>query len=609
MKKGTTTIEDFSLVMSPKGYFNKREITNMEANCLVKGSKNVYINDADKVSTRFGYVTDGTAKTMNKGIDSFYDWASTLGLVVVRSNQGATAGNGVLQVRHHDYTTPTTVVYRTILSSLTLTDYAYSSWWSTTENKDFLLFVDGTTKIRMWSGAVGFVDAQGAGGVTLTLLGGGTWKESGFLSVLSGRAVTINGVSYTYTGGEGTATLTGLSGLPAITQGQFVSQTVVENTGLTGLPATYTFNVIDVQNNNLYLGSTSSRVVYVSKSTSYLDFTYGSPVRVKTDGWVMTLDDYTVGFVQDNDVMYVTSGVDGNYKITRITTADGTGETFKVQKQRGGSSQAALSQSAVIQVKNGIAYVSNERTLDWFTSIENIDTPQSLPISDPIKKDFLEYNLTGVSLKYYRNQLWIAVPAENLVIMYDFNKALWNPPFTIPVVGFSVINNDLYGHSSFENETYKLNTGTTDKGVAIEFNASFAYRQYGDRTILYQYNRFYTEVYMSQSTNLTISHKFEYGGFRQIINKTMSGADNTILFAPAYDSSLGKNPLGESPLGSNANDVQELNKYRCIHTLKAVDFFENQIVFTSDTKGAQFEILAHGAAIRKSTNLPRSITK
>lgn len=602
----TGPIEDFDLVVSPKGYINKREITNADKEFLVVESKNTLINDADKVSTRLGFTRDGQVRSVTKKIDSSYDWESKWGLKVVKSFQGATANTGKLRVRSIDYNT-STIKYEDILTSITTTSYAYSTWWSSTENQDFLLFVDGSSTLRMWSGGMGYVAAQAGGGTTLTLLGGGTWKQSGFLSSLAGRAVTINGTSYTYTGGENTTVLTGVAALPAISVGQFVSQTIVENTSITGLPSTFTFDVITVQINHVWLGDTESRENYISKSTSYIDYTYTAPVRLPTDGWKMTLDNCTKAFIEDDNVMYVTAGTSDYYEVTRNMTADGTGETFKIRKLRSGPGQAPLSQNAVIKVKNGIIIVTQEATVDWLTNIQNISTPQSLPISDPIKNDFDAYDLTGVSGKYIDNSLYICVPRENLIRIYDFDKALWQPPQYIPMSFLSIIENWLYGHSNSSDVSYKLDEGLDDDGIEIDYVAAFAYRQFGKRGVYKSFDAYYNELYMSTATVVTAEHRFEYGGSGTIQNKMISGTDTGLMFAPVNDPSLGKNPLGSNPLGSSSESVSTLNKYRCIHEMDREDFFEHQVLYRAS--GGQFEILAHGPNVTESTNIPRSITR
>ena len=106
-------IYPFQVVSEPKGYFNKREITNQDFRALVKGSKNIIINDGDKWSSRLGYILDGQAKTINKGTDSSFDFISKQGTKILKANQGVTANSGALQVRT-EYT-PGTALYVNLL--------------------------------------------------------------------------------------------------------------------------------------------------------------------------------------------------------------------------------------------------------------------------------------------------------------------------------------------------------------------------------------------------------------------------------------------------------------------------------------------------------------
>jgi len=600
--------EPYNLVTTPKGYIHKREITNTAPEYLVRGSKNVVINDADKVSSRKGFTLDGEARTVTKKIDSSVDWESKTGLRNVKAHQGATANTGKIRVRSIDYLT-SAVKWQDIATSLATTEYCFTSWWNTTENQDVLLWVDGSYNWNEWSGGMGYCDTVLAGATTITLLGGKTWKESGFLSSTSGRAITIAGTSYTYTGGELTTTLTGVAALPTITAGTFVSQTVRVQTldANSTIPSVFTPNYCTVQNNHVWVGSSTSRQFFVSKSTDYRDFTVTGSVRASTDGFTGTLDNCVRGFVEDDSLMYITAGNSDWYKIEKNMTADGTGEVFRVRKLRSGPGQAAISQDGIIRVKNGIIIITQEKTVDWLTNVQNISTPQALPLSDPVKFDFDSFNLDGATGKYFDDALWLTIPAENIVMIYDFDKQLWNPPQTLPLSSFAIADNTLFGHSNSSDETYELNSGYTDNGVSIDYIAAYAYRQYKDRSAYKKFDEYYNEVYMTTETELSVRHNFEFGGAEQVIENTIKGTDTALQFTPAYLAGLGQVPLGSAPLGSTLIEVPDLIKYRCIHTLKEVDFFEHQVVYF--TSGGRFEILSHGPNVRMSTNIPASVTK
>ncbi len=601
-KQTQNEIYPFSILDTPKGYLSKREITNCPPEYLVKGSKNIVINDGDKWSSRLGYILDGQAKTVNKGTDASFDFISKQGTKVLRANQGATANTGKLQLRT-EYT-PGTVIYTDLIDTLTYTEFNFSTWWYDTEVTRCMIFVDGTTSIRMWGGGLAYVASND--GTTLTKSGTRTWAEEGFFVSLATRKVKINGVEYSYSGGETTTTLTGLTGLPAFTAGTPVMQAIVTVTSLTGVSPAITPNLIATRDNQVIYGSTKTSVVWGSKNTDYKDCGFTTPLRVPGEGFKFFLDNNTVGFTQDDDNFFIFAGRDDLYKINFILTGTSSSvtENITTKKLRTGAGQSALSQSAIIPVKNGIMYFTNEKTLTWLTSVENVFTPQSVPVSDAIKDDFDSYDLTGVSGIFYGNAVWVAIPRENLVYIYDFDKALWQSPQTIPVSRFSIIENVLYGHSNSSNESYKLNSGTDDNGVIIEFIAAFAYRNFGDRSTLKQFDEYLLECYMTESTIIDARHNFEYQGSDGTVDNELDGGDTTLRFSPTTDANLGKDNLGKNPLGSSTLQISNLKKYRVFFDIKAQDFFEHQIIISSDSENAQFEILAHGPNVRGSTNLP-----
>jgi len=465
----------------------------------------------------------------------------------------------------------------------------------------------------MWGGGVAYVASNTA--TTLTKSGTTSWAEEGFFVSHASRTVTIPGVgTYAYTGGESTTTLTGLVGLPAITVGTPVFQGVVTVTSLTGVTPAITPNIVTTKDNHVWYGYTKSSVILVSNVTDYNDCSFTTPLRKAGEGAKIVLDNNAVGFTQDKKIVTIFAGLDDRYDIEFVMTNDvlsdsvasGLTETVTIDKKIA-PGQAAISQSAIIQVKNGVMYFTNEKTLTWLSSFENFFTPQALPISDPIKDDFDSYDLTGVSGVFWGNAAWIAIPAEGLVYIYDFDKALWQAPQTIPVSGFSIIDNVLYGHSNNSNESYRLNTGLKDNGIIIDYVAKFVYRNYGDRYTLKQFDEYFSEVYMSLPTVLTVTHAFEFDGSEGIIPTTIDSKNNKLKFALVQNAGLGKTNLGKTPMGSVATAERVLNKYRAINEMKAQDFFEHQVTYSTDTENAQFEIIAHGPNVILSTQLPVSI--
>jgi hypothetical protein len=601
LQRGGAKPTSYDLVVSPIGYFNKREITLQDARALVKGSYDMIINDSDKVSTRKGFTLDGQARTVTKGINGSWDFVSRNGVKTLRSFPGATSNTGKLQVRT-EYT-PGSPIYADLLTGLTYTDFSFTTIWNDTEVIRELIFVDGTNTIRRWGGGIAYVASNT--GTTLTLSGTDTFAQKGFQIAQSGRFVTIPGYGdFTYTGGENTVTLTGLTALPAIPVGTPILQGVIAITSLTGVTPTIYPNVVMTRDNQVWYGDTRTSTIWGSKNTDYSDCQFTTPIRKPGEGFKITLDDFTVGFTQDSDANYVFAGLSDLYRISFVLSSQQAEESIVVQKLRAGSGQSAVSNKAIIPVKNGIMYITNDKSLTWLTSIQNIYTPQSLPISDPIKLDWDELDHTGVTGIFFGNEVWVTFPRENLVYIYDFDKALWQPPQRLPLSSFSIINNELYGHSNSSDETYKLNSGWSDNGVSITYSCAFAYRQYGNRSILHQFDEYFTELYMTTDAIVTATHYFDYRGSTLIIPKQIKGTDKRIKFAPNQDGNLGKSNLGKNPLGSTSIQVSDLNKYRVIHEMKLQDFFEHQVIYTGT---GRFEILAHGPNVKASTNMPISI--
>ena len=249
---------------------------------------------------------------------------------------------------------------------------------------------------------------------SITKVGPNTWVQDGFYSQISGKKVLlINGTRYTYTGGETTLTLTGITGDPTPEgPGSIVQQAVYTtlNSAITDLPATFQNGLISCLANQVYIGGLNSSIVYVSKTNDYADFSFNNP-RQPADGATATLDANLVAFVPQENDMYISCGRDFWYNTVFTLSSDNQSEAFEVQRLKTAPSQGAISQAAVSQMKNQVIFISNEPTLDQLGRVEQIlGTPQTKNISDPIKLDFDSYNFTNAAVFYHRYFIYVAIP-------------------------------------------------------------------------------------------------------------------------------------------------------------------------------------------------------
>jgi hypothetical protein len=610
---------DFTIVNSFKlGYRNREDITNLPPGVLIKGSQNVLSNVSERIQIRQGYALDGATSSIASAIESSFDWLTkNNGEVHLRAGFLTSAGNdGKLQYR---YVSPSTgaVTWRDLSTGLTTVDYNFAKFWDTTEKLRVCLFVNGTSNIFEWNGAVTEISAAGAATLTKT---GDTWLDSGFYTAGT-RSVVINGTTYAYTGGENTNTLTGVTPTPvAEPAGSIVHQSVrtTANSSMTDVPATFENGIIDTLNNQIFLGSLTSSAMYISNVNSYTDYSSSTP-RQSGEGGVLILDDNLVAFKPQENFMYVSAGQDLWYNVSfelQTSTVGVTYEQVNALPLKTGRQQGAYSQAFVSHMKNNIIMVTNEPTIDMLGRLENyFGTPMTRNISDSIKLDVDSYDFTGGSIFYYKYNIYVAVPQEGLVLVYNLATNSWEAPQTLPITRFYIVDGELYGHSSATSESYKLFTGYADRvyegfaGYPISATATFSYQNYGSRYSFKKANMFYIEGYINANTILTGSITTELDGCATTRSFTVDGSNANVVCIPSSKASLGKVSLGKQKLGGdNADSIQGLPpKFRVQQSFSSKDFFEVSMSFSILGVNNRFELLAFGLNASQSTQLPIKI--
>jgi hypothetical protein len=443
----------------------------------------------------------------------------------------------------------------------------------------------------------------------------GTWAEARFLTsnTRGTRRVVIDGVAYAYTGGEGTGTLTGVTPDPSaggVTANDIAFQQIRVNALAQFGTDSYKADIVSIFNNHAFYGSNSSRVVWIADSSNFTDLGYTTPLRVPGEGFELVLDSVPTAFAPDLDAMYVSAGRDDWYKINMELTADQSGESIRVKKLKTSPGQAARSQGAIVRIKNNVAFMSFEPTFDTLGEIENIVTQQTLPISDPIKDELELYNLTDIHGIYHNRNIYITLPRESLVLIFDVLNQHWQPPQTLAISRFAIIDGVLCGHSSGGNETYTLFSGYNDNGVAIPMVAAFGYDNFGTRMQTKRFDEVANEVLISRNTILETQLNYDYRGSGDIRVFEIDGSwDDNTVFSPNVSASLGQQPFGNQPFGSLSEEIEDLVKIRVVFDTPALDFFERQRVFKTSTLDARFQVLAYGENVTKSENHDNFIHK
>lgn len=609
---------EFSLVSQFKlGYRNREDITNLPPGVLIVGSQNVLTNVSERVQIRQGYSVDGEQSDVAAPVLSSFDWLTRgNGEVHMRAGGLTSAGDdGKLQYRYVDE--DGVVTWRDLTTDLDTVSYNFTTWWNADEELREVLYVNGTPNIYRWNGATAIIDSTTA--TTITKTGTDSWLDSGFYSG-GNKTLTINGNTYTYTGGEDTTTLTGVTGSPVgEADGSIVIQAVVvvANADMSGITSTFSNGLIHTLNNQIFLGSLTSSVVWLSEVNSYTNYSSSTP-RQTGEGGSLILDQNLVAFNvqgdQNNATMYG-STQDLWYKFTFtdfISVVGPSGQTFGAVPIKTGKRQGAQSQGFVSSMKNNTITVTNEPTIDEIGVIENYFTQiQTRNMSDPIKLDVDSYNFTDGSIFYWRYYILIAVPKEGVVRIFNLNTNNWEAPQTLPISRFYIVNGELYGHSYSTFESYKLFTGYADRvypgftGFPIAGNWVFSYQNYGTRFSLKKATKFYVEGYINSNTTMTATINYELDGCQTTRSMTLSGGDGQFVCLTDTLGSLGKEPFGKLKLGGDlAPTTNNLPpKFRWIPTFSPHDFFECNFEFSVLGVDERMELLAFGLAASGSSEI------
>ncbi len=443
---------------------------------------------------------------------------------------------------------------------------------------------------------------------------GPTWKSARFFSSASGRAITYNGISYTYTGGETTDTLTGLTAFPTVTAGDATWQTP----DTFNLPAAITTpfplfypNLIAVQLNMVFLGATNSQMIFFSKANDYTNYTVASP-RAQGDGGQQPLTSgratCIVPIDTASDVLNVVntlifgSGVDAFDQIDFHMSQDNSEELLRIIRYKTAAGSGLISKNAICPIKNDTIYISREPAMATISRSGLEGSDSNVPISDSIKNDFDSYDFTGANVRYHKRSIYVALPAEGLQLVYDMMRHLWQPPQTIPVSCYSIIDDEIYGHSAVTNETYKLNTGTDDNGVFIPQVARFAYNNGGTPHRLKNLSQYYTAGYITASGELDYTIAYGFGGALGTRTYTILGTDSDIVTlqdaTPVGDDGFGETPLGGAPFGEviglpGANIP--LLWFHQQDTVDLIDYPQFYVEYEMRTLGGQMAIVRHGS--------------
>ena len=447
-----------------------------------------------------------------------------------------------------------------------------------------------------------------------------------------------NSNPYTYIVGSDTTVLMGISSVSGISSGDILIQ---QNISRTNLPASsvFTNDIVYVYQNQLVVGSYNSQNVFISKNTSYYDFSYSTP-RQTGEGAVLNLSDSTRGINEVGGLLLIFSGLDNIFRVKPNQVAVGSTltESFDIKKVFVGVNQGALNQETIVPIGNLLTYLTNEVALRIIKDPNNLTglTPESY--SNPIKPDFdnevwIDKNNNPDAFgAWYKNILIFSAPQGSRMYMLNFVETtngrisrFWNPPQVFPVGPLSLIDtgdgkgSQLYGHSNSVPESYLLFDGysdgqyegmSTEEKIAIDCRLFYAYDGYQNNAVLKTLDEYYVEGEGTENANeINFILNYDYNGVTQIINRTIDCSDESILEGYVEFNSLSQKSLGASNNGGLINTPSNARKFRVDFEIAKEDFFKIQAGFTSNAPDIYWAIIRHGSNASLSRRKATTIKK
>ncbi len=189
-----------------------------------------------------------------------------------------------------------------------------------------------------------------------------------------------------------------------------------------------------------------------------------------------------------------------------------------------------------------------------------------------------------------------------------FREYFWQPPQTLPISRWAIINGVISGHSSATNETYKVFDGYNDLGQAIHCIALLARWNGGARTQLKKADEVFNEGAITANTRLSVAYLFDKdGGTFAVVNKIVDGTKTDIIYPTAIDQSLGNLPLGDNSIEGDDLELDTIQHFRVIDDINSQEFFDYGIILESNDIDARWEWMCTASNAELSSNLPTAI--
>ena len=510
-----------------------------------------------------------------------------------------------------------------LLSGLTAgLTFGYGNVGVLTESTNHTYFCNGTDSFYRFNGAHATVSGSSVNTISIAA---STWTALGFYAATN--KIMINGTEYTYTGGEGTATLTGVTPDPSSVP---IGAVAIQSPQiLSGGSYPLKGQVVFAHDGRLHAREDIKKSVWAySKLDNPSDFTTGSSdgdggaKEIEMGGPLLAygnINGAIVGFKSRllKSLEFIQSG----------TFVDSPKWTTLVPTDDKGTSLGATNQKSTFSSPIGLVFVTPDKRMVLLTGVTANNEPQYISISDLVQPVFstgVHDTGSGICVD---NTIWYSFKQDitstfnDVVIRGDLTRqsrtadgkilpVVWDTPY----IGWNVndwtaVRNvttghiDVHWHSSINSNTYVITTDKTDNTLPFTSTLRTWAETFGKPYLQKKIDYVYLEVSMSQSTKLLATLLYDEDGVTQSKEFTLLGTDPQIFDSSVYNP-FGANPYGSQMFGSNPTS-SSLKRYRYwLETDNNKYFFNLSLQLSAADPGCDFELIRFGYRL---TNAPVDI--
>lgn len=572
------------LIKEFKGYQEGRDITKIDPDFFTYPSKNVLVYKG-KAYKRPGIALFGAAQDQEKPIHGEYVWKDAApGEMPIRTF------DQTVQVWLEEYKTGAgwTDIYAALNAGTQRVRFA--TWIDSNDSiiHKRIFFVDGSTNVYQWNGAVGVVASVASS--TITLATGKTAEALGFDDgSVTAQTVIINGTEYTYDNDPTGQDLTLTSTPSGVSAGDLViAKPTVATTLVTGLPNK---DHIHTYKNHVMLGSLDSVACYFSHIADYpLNFTVPGTKTAAT-AFFITLDGNLTASTERKGILWL-STQDDWFKTIKLDSANAFGLFVEVSKDESTERNGALPY-AVSNFRGDTIFVAQDKTIQMITDLELIQSDSIKLLSDEVVGLLQRTNMTNVRVVVHERYIYIICPADATTIMYDTVDGFWQTPQEIGMSLLSIIGGQLIGHSNARNESFYLFSGNQDLGVDFEAVFAFPYRDNEDEFEYKQFSKQGISGRAKESAHVIWETFYDTDGEKRT-HKREFDMTNVRMYASPVDSTWGALPFATAPYGGAIPATgSELKRFFLFDAPKATEYFECSTKITVSGESAEFHLLAY----------------